>query len=221
MAKYLNLAGLQTLWTKAKNTFALKSHSHTAADIPVDTALSSASENPVQNKVVNTALNGKANTSGSYKGLSAGSSYAGDSNLSDLMQKYSYRGWTIDTPTGEVLQIKKTLARDDVVSIEYQSWKPCRIRIRYSIKTNLQRDDGEGKESWMGTDMAIYYKHNGTTPATITYLGKRVYGAENPEWVDVDVTLNIDNKAYDTFYFFFKRRIRAAQQAPSEKDLFG
>lgn len=28
MAKYLNLAGLQTLWTKAKNTFAPKTHTH-------------------------------------------------------------------------------------------------------------------------------------------------------------------------------------------------
>lgn len=62
MAEYLNLAGLQTLWTKLKDTFALKKHSHTAADIPVDTALSSTSENPVQNKVVNAALAGKSAT---------------------------------------------------------------------------------------------------------------------------------------------------------------
>ena len=56
MAKYLNLDGLQTLWAKLKDTFALKKHSHTVEDIPVDSALSSTSENPVQNKVVNTAL---------------------------------------------------------------------------------------------------------------------------------------------------------------------
>lgn len=33
MAKYLNLSGLQTLWTKLKNTFATKSHKHNAVDI--------------------------------------------------------------------------------------------------------------------------------------------------------------------------------------------
>lgn len=207
MAKYLNLDGLQTLWAKLKDTFALKKHSHTVEDIPVDSALSSTSENPVQNKVVNTALNGKANTSGTYKGLIVGvacSSYAGDSNLSDLMSNYDNRGWTLDTPTGEERQIKKTLARDERISVAYQSWKPCRIRIRYSIKTNLQRDDGEGKEGWMGTDMAIYHLRNGASPTGITYSGKRVYGSENPEWADVDVTLNIDSKTYDTFYFFFQ-----------------
>lgn len=37
MAKYLNLAGLQTLWTKAKNTFAPKSHNHNASDINAGT----------------------------------------------------------------------------------------------------------------------------------------------------------------------------------------
>ena len=33
MAKYLNLDGLQILWTKAKNTFATKSDNHNASDI--------------------------------------------------------------------------------------------------------------------------------------------------------------------------------------------
>ena len=37
MAKYLNLDGLQTLWTKAKNTFAPKSHNHNASDINAGT----------------------------------------------------------------------------------------------------------------------------------------------------------------------------------------
>ncbi|MCQ2182952.1 MAG: hypothetical protein MJY89_06065 [Bacteroidales bacterium] len=37
MAKYLNLAGLQTLWTKLKDTFALKSHNHNASDINAGT----------------------------------------------------------------------------------------------------------------------------------------------------------------------------------------
>lgn len=37
MAKYLNLSGLQTLWTKVKNTFALKSHNHSADDINAGT----------------------------------------------------------------------------------------------------------------------------------------------------------------------------------------
>ena len=74
MAKYLNLDGLQTLWAKLKDTFALKKHSHTVEDIPVDSALSSTSENPVQNKVVNTALAGKSATSHAH-GLSNNSFY--------------------------------------------------------------------------------------------------------------------------------------------------
>lgn len=70
MAKYLNLDGLQTLWAKLKDTFALKKHSHTVEDIPVDSALSSTSENPVQNKVVNAALDGKVPTSRTINGKS-------------------------------------------------------------------------------------------------------------------------------------------------------
>lgn len=38
----------------------------------VDTALSSTSTNPVQNKAINTALSGKANTSGTYNNLTVG-----------------------------------------------------------------------------------------------------------------------------------------------------
>lgn len=37
MAEYLNLDGLQTLWTKAKNTFAPKTHNHNASDINAGT----------------------------------------------------------------------------------------------------------------------------------------------------------------------------------------
>lgn len=37
MAKYLNLAGLQTLWAKLKDTFSLKSHNHNASDINAGT----------------------------------------------------------------------------------------------------------------------------------------------------------------------------------------
>lgn len=82
MAKYLNLAGLQTLWTKLKDTFALKKHSHTAEDIPVDSTLSSTSENPVQNKVVNTALAGKSATSHTH-GLSNSTLYGTCTNSTD------------------------------------------------------------------------------------------------------------------------------------------
>ncbi|MCQ2096769.1 MAG: hypothetical protein MJY87_02360 [Fibrobacter sp.] len=87
MAKYLNLAGLQTLWTKLKDTFALKKHSHTAADIPVDTALSSTSENPVQNKVVNSALDGKAEANGYYPDMSVGG--ADHSEVSASVKDYN------------------------------------------------------------------------------------------------------------------------------------
>lgn len=46
--KYVSLAKLSTFLDNLKNTFALKSHTHT-----VDSALSDTSENPVQNKVIN------------------------------------------------------------------------------------------------------------------------------------------------------------------------
>ena len=143
MAQYLDKAGLTTLWTKIKNTFALKSHTHTksqikdfptiptvnnptitinqggtkkgsftlnqsgaatidltdndttystatqsanglmsssdkkkldgiaegANKITVDSALSSTSTNPVQNKVIKSALDGKAGSSHSHSSL--------------------------------------------------------------------------------------------------------------------------------------------------------
>lgn len=71
--KYLDDNGLLYFWQKIKNTFAK------TMDIPtktsdltndsgfistVDSALSSTSENPVQNKVINTALGSKANGNG-------------------------------------------------------------------------------------------------------------------------------------------------------------
>lgn len=91
MAEYLNLDGLQTLWTKLKNTFALKKHSHTVEDIPVDSTLSSTSENPVQNKVVNTALSGKSDTSHAH-GLSNSSFYGTCAN------KTTDDGWKMLDP---------------------------------------------------------------------------------------------------------------------------
>lgn len=52
--KFLDLSGVNTLLNQLKNIFVKKSD--------VDSALSSTSTNPVQNKVVNTALNGKLNS---------------------------------------------------------------------------------------------------------------------------------------------------------------
>lgn len=51
MAKYIDSTGLSYLMTKLKAAFAPKSHTH-----PIDEALDSTSENPVQNKAVEAAL---------------------------------------------------------------------------------------------------------------------------------------------------------------------
>lgn len=71
--KYLDDNGLLYFWQKIKNTFAKTTDIPTkTSDLTndsgfistVDSALSSTSENPVQNKVINTALGSKANGNG-------------------------------------------------------------------------------------------------------------------------------------------------------------
>lgn len=65
MVKYLDLTGLTDFLAKLRDTFASKSHTH-----PVDSSLSSTSTNPVQNKVVNSALSGKVPTTRKVNGKS-------------------------------------------------------------------------------------------------------------------------------------------------------
>ena len=65
--KFLDLNGVTTLLNQLKNIFVKKSD--------VDSTLSSTSTNPIQNKTVNTALNGKANTNHTHN--YAGSSTSG------------------------------------------------------------------------------------------------------------------------------------------------
>ncbi len=53
--KYVSLSKLSTFLDKLKNTFSAKDHTHKIAEITdysIDTALSSTSTNPVQNKVL-------------------------------------------------------------------------------------------------------------------------------------------------------------------------
>lgn len=81
--KYVSLSKLQTFLDNLKNIFASKTHTHTTTDLTdytVDTTLSSASANPVQNKVLHaefeavsqamnaldSAIDGKADTSHSH-----------------------------------------------------------------------------------------------------------------------------------------------------------
>lgn len=65
MVKYLDLTGLTDFLAKLRDAFASKSHTH-----PVDSSLSSTSTNPVQNKVVNSALSGKVPTTRKVNGKS-------------------------------------------------------------------------------------------------------------------------------------------------------
>lgn len=58
--KYISLNRLSNFLDNLKNTFATLSHKHTTADITdykIDTALSSTSANPVQNKVLDAEFN--------------------------------------------------------------------------------------------------------------------------------------------------------------------
>lgn len=64
--KYLNLEGLAEFLAGLRSVFSEQNHTHTLSEIDdyaVDSTLSSASENPVQNNVVTAALSGKANSS--------------------------------------------------------------------------------------------------------------------------------------------------------------
>lgn len=70
--KFLDLNGVTTLLNQLKNIFVKKSD--------VDSTLSSTSTNPIQNKTVNTALNGKANTNHTHN--YAGSSTPGGGAIS-------------------------------------------------------------------------------------------------------------------------------------------
>ena len=69
--KFLDLNGVTTLLNQLKNIFVKKTD--------VDSTLSSTSTNPIQNKTVNTALNGKANTNHTHN--YAGSSTPGGGNI--------------------------------------------------------------------------------------------------------------------------------------------
>lgn len=76
MLSFIDLNGLNHFYEKIKLLFANIIHTHTVSDITdytVDSSLSSTSENPVQNKVVNSALNEKVPTSRTVNGKSLNS----------------------------------------------------------------------------------------------------------------------------------------------------
>ena len=77
MPKYLDENGLQTLWNKIVSKIG-------DAIPPVDSSLSSTSTNPVQNKVINSALGGKQSTlvSGTNIKTINNNSILGSGNLS-------------------------------------------------------------------------------------------------------------------------------------------
>lgn len=67
----MNFDGLSHFLSKLTGVFSAIGHTHTKSEITdyvVDSAMSSTSTNPVQNKVVNTALNGKVPTSRTING---------------------------------------------------------------------------------------------------------------------------------------------------------
>ena len=68
--KYISLNRLSDFLDNLKNTFAALSHKHKLSDITdykVDTALSSTSTNPVQNKVLDAEFNAISNAMGALE----------------------------------------------------------------------------------------------------------------------------------------------------------
>lgn len=69
--KYLNFDGLSHFLSKLRGVFSVVGHTHTKSEITdyvVDSAMSSTSTNPVQNKVINTALSDKVSMSRKVNG---------------------------------------------------------------------------------------------------------------------------------------------------------
>ena len=113
---FLDETGLQTLWTKIKNTFALKTHSHSASQVSglatvastgsyndlsnkptipegatVDSALNSSSTNPVQNQAINAALATKVTSAQAIQAVS-GAGYATSANASAITSSFVSAG---------------------------------------------------------------------------------------------------------------------------------
>ena len=81
--KYISLSRLSTFLDNLKNTFALLSHTHKLSDISdytVDTALSSTSSNPVENKAIDAEFEAISDAMGALE-------FAVDTKFSDYYTK--------------------------------------------------------------------------------------------------------------------------------------
>lgn len=88
--KYISLNRLSNFLDNLKNTFALLSHKHTVSDLTdykVDTALSSTSTNPVQNKVLNDEFNAIATAMNALEAAIDTKSDSGHNHDSDYDEK--------------------------------------------------------------------------------------------------------------------------------------
>lgn len=119
--KYVSLSKLQTFLENLGNKFAALSHKHTLSDITdykVDTALSSTSTNPVQNKVIDAefeaistamnaldqAIDGKADSSHTHT----------IANVTNLQSSLDAKVPTSRTVNGKALSSNITLSASDV-----------------------------------------------------------------------------------------------------------
>ena len=113
--KYLNFDGLSHFLSKLRGVFSVVGHTHTKSEITdyvVDSAMSSTSTNPVQNKVVNTALSGKVSTSRKINGKAL----TADITLSASDVGADASG-TASTKANEALESAKTYADEKVADL--------------------------------------------------------------------------------------------------------
>lgn len=135
-------------------------------------------------------------------------------NLCDVNDD-NLRGWTKETDSDSSRILSKTLGRDERVSPTYYNWKPCKFRVRYSIRPGETCTYNGSTGVLLGTDLGIYFKTASGAYGTIKYIGQRKYstGTDAGSWYNVDTVFDctdITDLKYAQCYFFFQTRVAAA-----------
>lgn len=135
-------------------------------------------------------------------------------NLCDVNDD-NLRGWITETDSDSSRILSKTLGRDERVSPIYYNWKPCKFRVRYSIRPGETCTYNGSTGVLLGTDLGIYFNTASGAYGTIKYIGQRKYstGTDTGTWYNVDTIFDctgLTDLKYAKFYFFFQTRVAAA-----------
>ncbi|MCQ2101410.1 MAG: collagen-like protein [Fibrobacter sp.] len=135
-------------------------------------------------------------------------------NLCDVNDD-NLRGWTKETDSDSSRILSKTLGRDERVSPTYYNWKPCKFRVRYSIRPGETCTYNGSTGVLLGTDLGIFFKTASGAYGTIKYIGQRKYstGTDAGSWYNVDTIFDctdITDLKYAQCFFFFQTRVAAA-----------